>query len=305
MILDENGQKLAKFGDILIGGEPDQYPTTLIGSIFYSGHDIIINEKTGDFNRLKAEEELTSFLEYAEKTDLPAIVDVISSYSTSLIKWCEFIADYTDLPFLVDGGNHDVRLETMDHLYEIGLKERAIYNCIDAETDDNTLQKIGKLKVDKAIILCYKNVALTPKDKIELLEGSEYNKGLLEKVKEIGIDNYIVDTGVLDIPSIGIAAETIKLIKNKLKLPVGCAPINAISAWSKRSLFGQEGYAVSASALINYVRDAGADWIIYGSINKAYMAFPGIAATDNIASYVRKRINKKKSVTTDFFKKLR
>lgn len=300
-----SGQWAAEFGNITIGGEAGENPTVLIGSVFYSGHDIIKDERSGEFDRMKAEDELSKCVAFSEKTGIPLIIDVISSYSESLIKWCEFIADYTNVPFLVDGVNHETRLAAIEKMHEGGFQDRAIYNCIDGVTSNETLDRIRELHVDKAIILCFDKMAITPDRKIKLLQGDGNSVGLIEKVEAAGIEDYVIDAGVIDIPSIGIAAETIKLIKSQLKLPAGCAPINAISVWPNRNLFGRGGYSATTSAVVSYLRESGADWLIYGSINKASMAFPGIAVTDNISAYVRSMYKRKKAKKTIFFNELR
>ncbi len=38
-----------------IGGQPEEYPTVLAGTIFYGGHSIIDDEKAGVFDKDKAE----------------------------------------------------------------------------------------------------------------------------------------------------------------------------------------------------------------------------------------------------------
>ena len=50
---------------------------------------------------------------------------------------------------------------------------------------------------------------------------------------------------------------------------------------------------------------SGADFGMYGSINKAKDVFPGIALLDSINAYYRKRIMKKDAEFTSFMQKLR
>lgn len=306
MLETSDGQKVAEFKNIKVGGEKGEYPIVLIGSIFYHGHKIVINEKTGEFDKEQAEKEINEFLEFSDKTGIPVIIDVVGSYQEPLAKRCEYIGDYTDIPFLVDGMSDESRIFAIKHAIEIGLRERAIYNSIDDRTTEENLTQIREIGVKNAVLLCFGSRAVTPKKKIELLQGKAgKTKGLLEKAEHAGIEDYIVDVAVLDVPSLSIAAETIRIVKEELKLPVGCAPINALAEWAHRKLFGDTGNIVNTATMTTYIAEAGANFILHGSINKAIHVFPGIALVDSINSYYRKRILKKEGYPSSFQKFLR
>ncbi|MHA1728571.1 MAG: hypothetical protein ACTSWY_07545, partial [Promethearchaeota archaeon] len=148
--------------------------------------------------------------------------------------------------------------------------------------------------------------AITPQGKIVLLKGKPGKTiGLLEKVEQSGISDYIIDVAVLDIPSLSIAAASIRKVKNELKLPAGCAPINAIAEWENWRKFGKIGKIVDTAAATVYIAEAGANFIMYGSINKALHTFPGITLTDSINSYYRKRFLRKETHPSSFQKFLR
>ncbi|MHA1870432.1 MAG: hypothetical protein ACTSXF_05740, partial [Promethearchaeota archaeon] len=149
--------------------------------------------------------------------------------------------------------------------------------------------------------LCFGAGALTPKKKLSLLKGKEGKEGLLSKVERIGIENYMVDVAVLDIPSLSIAANSIRLVKEELKVPAGCAPINALAEWSNRKMFGKQGYITSTASIATYMMDAGADFIMYGSINKADYVFPSVALISGINAYYKKRIDRVKITPPKFF----
>ena len=50
LVVDVAGMKM--------GGQPGEYPTVLAGTIFYGGHNIISDEKTGVFDKDAAEERI-------------------------------------------------------------------------------------------------------------------------------------------------------------------------------------------------------------------------------------------------------
>uniref|UniRef100_A0A7C4BAF6 Tetrahydromethanopterin S-methyltransferase subunit H n=1 Tax=Thermofilum pendens TaxID=2269 RepID=A0A7C4BAF6_THEPE len=55
MLKFKTQQRVFEVGSVKIGGQPGENPTVLIGSIFYHGHKILVNEKTVEFHREEAE----------------------------------------------------------------------------------------------------------------------------------------------------------------------------------------------------------------------------------------------------------
>jgi len=306
MFETSSGQKVAEIGNIKIGGEPSEYPFVLIGSVFYHGHKVVKDERSGEFDKEKAEKQILDFLEFSDQTGIPVIIDVVGAYKEPLFKYCKFVAEITEIPFLVDGLSDESRIYAIEKLIEMGYRDRAVYNSIDSATTVEDCHKIKDLGVNNAVLLCFGSRAVTPSQKVNLLTSTDpENLGLLEKVKLAGIENYIVDVAVLDIPSIAISAGSIKKIKEELKIPVGCAPVNALAEWQNWKMFGKTGKIGSTAAVISYLMASGADFGMYGSINKADNVFPGIALLDSINAYYRKRIMKQDAEFTSFIKKLR
>ncbi len=299
-------RKYQKSATIKIGGEPSEYPFVLIGSIFYHGHKIVKDERSGDFDKEKAEQQINNFLEFSDQTGIPIIIDVVGADKEALFKYCEFVAEKTEIPFLVDGLSDESRIYAIEKLIEMGYRDRAVYNSIDNATSIESCEKIKSIGVKNAVLLCFGSRAVTPDQKVKLLTSTDpENLGLLEKVKIAGIQDYLVDVAVLDIPSIAISAGSIKKIKEELKIPVGCAPVNALAEWKNWKMFGKKGKIGTTAAVISYLMSSGADFGMYGSINQANSVFPGIALIDTINAYYRKRIMKKDAEFTSFMKKLR
>lgn len=306
MFESNNGQKVAEIGNIKIGGETSEYPFVLIGSIFYQGHKVVKNERSGEFDKEKAEQQILDFLEFSDKTGIPIIIDVVGAYKDSLFKYCEFVAEKCEIPFLVDGLTDESRMYAIEKLIEMGYRDRAVYNSIDNAMTVENCEKIKSIGVKNAVLLCFGSRAVTPDQKVGLLTSMDpENPGLLEKVKLAGIKDYIVDVAVLDIPSIAISAGSIKKIKEELKIPVGCAPVNALAEWENWKMFGKTGKIGTTAAVISYLMSNGADFGMYGSINQADSVFPGIALLDSINAYFRKRILRQPTEFTSFQKKLR
>jgi tetrahydromethanopterin S-methyltransferase subunit H len=116
---------------------------------------------------------------------------------------------------------------------------------------------------------------------------------LIQKADEAGIKNMIVDTAVLDLASIAMCAVSCDKIKTEFGLPVGCAPPNAVFEWKKgKDSFGKEARIACESAMTIFIRDFGADFILFGPSKYAPQIFAPMALHTAITSYYQKRINK-------------
>ncbi len=281
-------QKVVQIGKTRIGGSPGQNPIAMIGTVFYTSHAALLNEKTGDIDKSLVETELNEFTEIIEDTKMQGIVDVISGYSDALIKECEFVADNVDYPFLVDGLNDSSRIPAMEGLKEIGLLDRAILNSIDSTTTEESLEKLKSIGVKSAVLLTFGSKYIFPEQKLKLLEDI-----LIPKATKANIENILVDTAVLDLPSISINFETNNLVKNKFGLPTGFAPANAIYGWDFIKKYGESTRCGGIVSIMTYCASAPSDFILFGPIKFAKCIIPAVALISGVNSYYRKRVLRK------------
>ena len=113
MLEFEKKQKVVEICSTRIGGQPGENPIVMIGSVFYTKHAALLNEKTGEIDKPLIEKELNEFTEIIEDTKMQGIIDVVGAYPDALLKECEFVADIVDYPFLVDGLNDSSRIPSM------------------------------------------------------------------------------------------------------------------------------------------------------------------------------------------------
>ncbi|MFO7795747.1 MAG: hypothetical protein ACQERB_03235 [Promethearchaeati archaeon] len=288
MLEYEKEQKIIEIANVKIGGQPGVNPVVAIGSVFYSKHPALKDEKTGKFDKEIVEQELNNFINITEENNIQAIIDVVGAYPDALIKECEFVADIVDVPFLVDGLNDEIRIPAMKGLKEIGLLDRAILNSIDENTTEENILKIREIGVKNAVLLTFGIRAIYPKSKIKLLRDQ-----LIPKAEKAGLKNYIVDTAVLDLPSVSINFETCKLVKQELGLPTGYAPSNAIYGWEFIKHYGDKARCGAISSIMINAMDAGADFILFGPIKFASCVVPSMALISGMRSYYRKRVLRK------------
>jgi tetrahydromethanopterin S-methyltransferase subunit H len=285
----EKEQCIAKIGNTIIGGEPGENPPVMAATVFYAKHTALLDEKTGKFDKVLVEKELNVFVEIIEDSGMQGIIDVVGGYPDALLKECEFIADMVDYPFLVDGLNDGARIPAMEGLKEKGLLDRAILNSIDESTSEANLQKLKEIGVKNAVLLTFGSRYIFPQQKLDFLK-----KELIPKAERAGISNILVDTAVLDLPSIGINIETVRMIKQDLGLPCGFAPANAIYAWNYGKKFGESARCGAIASIMCYCINAGGDFVLFGPIKFANCVIPSLALLTGINAYYRKRILRKK-----------
>jgi tetrahydromethanopterin S-methyltransferase subunit H len=284
----ENKQKVFDVGGVQVGGNPGEFPTVLIGSIFYDRHKIVQNPKNGTFDKKTAEKLLNKQDEMSEKTANPCMVDIAASTSQAMKKYVEFVTGITDAPILIDSSYVDVKISVLSFLKEIGLNNKTVYNSINWHFNENEINALKKNDAKAAIILTYNPKNVWPAGRVQILKGDSSEKGLLKIARTAGIEKPLIDTAVLDVPSIGLAAEALVLIKKEFGLPCGGGPMNAISDWKRIEEFGEHAKSVCMSNAVTAMQYAGANFILYGPIGNAEIVFPAAAMADALIAYKAK-----------------
>lgn len=271
-------QKICKIGGVLVGGQPSENPTVLIGSIFYRGHRIVSDPEKGIFEKQKAKALLDREAELSAETGNPHIIDVIGDTAPALVNYIEFVATNSTSPILVDASLPKVRMETIRYFANTEIAPRLVYNSIEAHYTEEELACIKDCGIKNAIILAFSTKAVKPKDRVKLLK-----EDLLGAAQRAGLENVLIDTGVLDIPSISWATQAIWEVKESLGYPSGCSPSNAIYTWKKAR--GSPSFETIATAVLVLPISWGADFIFYGPIGNAPWVYPACAATDAMVAY--------------------
>ena len=274
-------QKIFEVGKVKVGGQPGENPTVLVGSIFYYRHRIVIDEKTGDLNKEEAEKLIRLQEEVSDKTGNPCMLDVVGSTGEAIRKFISFVADVTEMPILIDSPSAKVRIAGAKYASEVGLKKRVIYNSLMLESKTEEFQAIKENRVESAILLAYKRAIMTSEARVKTI------KDLLPKVEEAGATKLLLDTFVIDIPSLSMACRAMLDLKRELGLPSGCGAHNAISTWLglKKRMGAQ---AVRPCAVTVNVTPVvlGADFILYGPIEDCKYVFPSVYAINTAYKYL-------------------
>jgi tetrahydromethanopterin S-methyltransferase subunit H len=283
MLKFKREQKIFEVGKVKVGGQPGENPTVLVGSIFYHGQKIVQDEKKGEVNKEKAEALIKLQEEFSDKTGNPCMLDVVGSTEEAMRRFIEFVGDVTDMPFLVDSSSVKVKVAGIKYVREIGLEKRVVYNSLTPDSKQEEFEALKENKVESAIILAYKKGVMTSKARIEAIQE------VLPKAEEAGITKPLLDTFVLDIPSLSLACRAMLNLKGELGFPCGCGAHNAISTWiGLKERMGTQAVK-SCAVTVNVVPIVlGADFILYGPIEDCNYVFPTVYAVNTSYKYLYK-----------------
>ncbi|MFW9960995.1 MAG: tetrahydromethanopterin S-methyltransferase subunit H [Candidatus Thorarchaeota archaeon] len=270
-------QKTLSIAGVRIGGMPGMIPTVAIPSIFYSKDRLVVNAETGDIDEVKTEETLSMLQSLSEKTGISTMLDVVASSPVAMEKYLTFLADSSELPLLIDGsGDYTVNSAGLRVAQENGFLDKVVLNSLTPDTKEPLLEVIKETGLQNVLLLTFSTAAL-----ISVTKRVELANALIQKAQELGISNILIDTGVMDLPTLGIACKTQMVIKDKYGYPVGNGAHNAISTWNGLvPKFGKDAKtpALVGSNLMPVV--LGADFVLIGPAKHAPVVYPSIAMID-------------------------
>ena len=268
-------QKTYEISGVKIGGEPGLIPTCMVGSMFYNGDSLVENPVEGTFNRVDAESQLKSAEEMTDKTGLPTIVDLVAENSMAASKYIDFIIDRSEIPIFLDVVTDNAQADALQYTSDNGALDRIIINSLNPHTGEQVYEKIEEVKCRNAVLLLHSTRHMLSSNKDELLEE------MVVKAEMFGIEKILVDTVVLDIPTLGLAIKAINRVKDKYGYPCGCGAHNAIASWKRL----REKYTTRAVTTAIGVTSAlpiagGADYVFFGPMRNAKTVYPSIALID-------------------------
>jgi tetrahydromethanopterin S-methyltransferase subunit H len=272
-------QKVFQIGGITIGGVPGQRPVVLVGTLFYHGHKIVKDENAGTFDEAAAEALVKSQDEMSDRTGNPAMIDVVGASAPAMKKAIEFVADRTTAPILIDSPSEEFRAVGLTYAKEQGILDRVVYNSINPSSKPNELKAVRESGVTSSILLAYNMKDFSTAGRTSAI------KELVTRRQEFGIEKPLIDTCVLDLPTLGSALRAMYELKDELGFPVGCGAHNAVALWKGLKTKMGEQAVKPCLASVNAVSAAvGADFILYGPIDDAKVVFPAVAMVDTAFS---------------------
>jgi tetrahydromethanopterin S-methyltransferase subunit H len=215
--------------------------------------------------------------EVSAATGNPRIIDVVGETGEALIKYIEFVAANTNSPILVDSSVARVRMQALRHFAKSEIVPRLVYSSIDCHYDEEEITCIRECGVKSAIVLAF---GTKPGERMELL-----NNGLLEAAKRAGVENMLIDIGVLDVPSISWSTQAIQEVKEATGLPCGWATSNALYMWESLNKKGPPIFQAVGSTVMLWPISWGANFLLYGPIRNAPWIYRAAGALDAIVAY--------------------
>ncbi len=271
----------------MVGGQPGELPTVLVGNVFYKGMPEVSNHVEGSFDKKSVLKWIELAETFSEKSGVPHLLDVMAMYPEAMKKYIAFVSEQSDVPFLIDGANSETRIAALKAVKQLGLEKRVVFNGITPKTSREELAALRDSGVRASVLMAYNELDYSPEGRISILTGAREQTGMLDVARAAGIEKLLIDTVVFDVPSISYAAEAIKFVKEKLGYPAGCSPANATYAW-KQALKGSvlsEGFAAANVSAHTIAQCWGADFLIYGPVKQAKSMIPACAVNDAIIAY--------------------
>lgn len=268
-------QKTYNICGVKIGGDPGLIPTVMVGSMFYNGHVIVENPAEGLFDEVRAESQLRRAEEMSDATGLPTMVDLVAENAVAAGRYLDFMVEVTEMPIFLDVVDEAAQVEALQYVSDQGMMDRIILNSLSPHSGERVYEKVKEVECRNAVLLLYSMQYILSSNKDALL------KGMVARAEAAGVKNILVDTVVLDIPTLGLATNAIDRIKDMYGYPCGCGAHNAISSWKRL----REKYCAKAVTTVIGVTSAlpvaaGADFVFYGPMRNAEEVYPSIAMID-------------------------
>jgi tetrahydromethanopterin S-methyltransferase subunit H len=227
-------QEVFEFGKFKVGGQPGEYPTCCICTMFYARHKIVSDPEHGVFDKEAAEKLWNKQVEMSDITGNSCMNQIVAESDEAMAKEIDWFVGLSDYPFLIDSSAPSVRAFGVKYATEIGVADRAVHNSINASITPEELLAVKESDLDSAIVLAFNAMETGTKGKMDILvkAAGGAKKGMLEYAKECGITRPLIDTAAMPLGSgSGATVRACIAVKAMLGLPVGGGFHNGASAW--------------------------------------------------------------------------
>lgn len=263
-----------KVGEAFLGGAVGEYPTAVLGTLFFSGQKLLVDCEQGIFDEASATDQIRRAENAAGQTGVSLFLDIVAETAAAMKNYLDFIIKNTSLPFLIDASSDEVRVAGIETAKKHSALERAVYNSVGTDTSKEELEIIARY-TPAAIVIS----AMDPMD-----FGAESALAIIGKIKESLPDRihdrFLIDTGFLDEASVRISARLAQKVREHTGYPVGGAPCNGIYMWESLKSQGEEAVRSALSATLGYVAAFGLDFLFVGPLRNVEHIAPAVGAAD-------------------------
>jgi tetrahydromethanopterin S-methyltransferase subunit H len=276
----ENEQKVCEIGGVKFGGQPGQYPTVIVPSIFQKGDRVFDGAKRKEgFNEKHAEELLATADRLARETGVPCMADIVANTGEEFKRYIDFVTGVSDMPFCIDAWVMKPKLEGARYCADKGLLGRMFYNSLTIWEKDleKEVKEIAEIGVTHVLLVAFDQEDQMPSGRIT---GTQK---LLDVIEKAGakFESIFVDTSVMNGPATAFCSIANKLIKEKWGFPCTSAPSNGSYMWkAAREMWGFKGWAGADAALEGLAATMYHDMIFSGPMAGSTRLFPAVAMAD-------------------------
>jgi len=264
-------------GNIKVGYGNFDLPPIMIGTLFYQGQTLVNRKNPFDFDKEKAKKRIDTQIALSKQYKLPNLVEISANEPQSMPIYLEFYLDNYELPFIL-GGTFEARLEGLQYLKEQGVHpDDYIYNAISNLKNSKEIEALMNFNIKNVVVLILAANNMTATQRFAYLTEKNQPNGLsiLNGLKDLGIENILIDGGVIDIESLAHILETQKIISESLRYPVGTAPSLFLFKFSSPRL-NSKFHTRYRRASIMAIASLFSNFIFYGAIEDAKECFASV-----------------------------
>jgi len=284
MFLLDREQKICEIGGIKVGGQPGEYPTVVIPSIFQKGDKVFEGAKRKEgFNERRAEDLLKMTDRLSAETGIPCMADIVANTGEEFKTYIDFVTSVSDMPFCIDAWIMSTKLEGARYCAERGLLDQMFYNSLTIWEKDlaTEIKEIANIGVKHVLLVAFDQEDQMPSGRIT---GTQKLLDIIEKVGA-NFESILVDTSVMNAPATAFCSIANKLIKEKWGFPCGSAPSNGAYMWkAAKEMWGFKGWAGVDAGLDSLAALMYHDMIFSGPMAGSPRIFPAVAMANAFMS---------------------
>ena len=272
MFVFSKAQKTFNIGNAKVGGQPGVHPPLLIASMFHN-KDRILQDRKGNFDRLKAKELIKKQEELSASTGIPSMVAMVANTAEEAQVYIDFYVETTGMPFGIDMWVAEKRAKATEYVAKLGLQDKFLYNSITPWDKDipGQVHKLKDLGIKHVVVQAFDDKDQSPAGRLKSLEN-------LLSLGADGFETIIVDTSVMNLPATSFSLIANRIIKEKTGLPCEGAYSNCTHMWKEaRDIWGLEGFRAMDAVAQGMASALWSDFNFYGPIVTAPRIFPAVA----------------------------
>ena len=276
----ERDQHVCEISGVRFGGQPGEYPTVVVPSIFQKGDRVFDGAKGKDnFNEKHAEQLIKKTERLSSETGIPCMADIVAGRGEEFRRYVDFLTGISEMPFCIDAWAMKPKLEGARYCAEKGLLDRMFYNSLTVWEKDieKEVAEIAEIGVRHVLLVAFDQQDPMPSGRIT---GAQR---LLDVIEKVGVqfDSIFVDTSVMNGPATAFCSMANRLIKEKWGFPCAGAPSNGSYMWkAAREMWGFKGWAGADAALEGIAAALYHDMIFSGPMAGSERVFPAVAMAD-------------------------